>query len=92
MSVLAAGQNTVMSGQDPCEPQCWVALLRDPGGAPVAVGPEPVNRQRADLLGLALAEGFGVERIGTARLLTPEDAAARLRERRSGRVHPQERP
>ncbi|MGH3755764.1 MAG: hypothetical protein ACRDRP_24375 [Pseudonocardiaceae bacterium] len=72
-----------MTGQDPGGPQCWVALLRDPGGAMVAVG--PVDRQRVDLLGLALAEGFDIQRIGAARLLSPEDAVARLRERPSGR-------
>ncbi|MGH8908107.1 MAG: hypothetical protein ACRD0K_16735 [Egibacteraceae bacterium] len=73
-----------MSGhQDSFGPACWVALLRDPGGVVVAVGPVG-ERHRADLLGLALAEGFGVERVGTARLLSPEDAAARLREQRSG--------
>ncbi|MGH8910364.1 MAG: hypothetical protein ACRD0K_28685 [Egibacteraceae bacterium] len=61
-----------------------MALLRDPGGVLVVVGPVG-ERHRADLLGLALAEGFGIERVGTARLLSRDDAAAQLRERQSDR-------
>ncbi|MGH8910410.1 MAG: hypothetical protein ACRD0K_28915 [Egibacteraceae bacterium] len=70
--VLAAGQDMVMSGQDPPGPQCWVAPLRDPGGVGVAVARSIGS---TNLLGLALAEGFGVERIGSGRrLLSLADA------------------
>ncbi|MGH8908624.1 MAG: hypothetical protein ACRD0K_19540 [Egibacteraceae bacterium] len=88
-----------MTGQEPCAPAClggaaargrldldgptWTC----PGGALVAVGPVG-QRHRADLLGLALAEGFGIERVGTARLLSREDsraaAPARLQPRPCG--------
>jgi hypothetical protein len=62
-----------------------VAVVRDPGGVLVAVG--PVTQQRADMIARALAEGFdGLEPLGPARLLNPDEAGARLREQQRGRA------